>query len=865
MKRLVRRLIRLFPDAFRKRYGDELAEFLDLRAAEIRKSSGTFGVARFWIINTFDLLRTAMAERSLERRQRPPLQKGDGFMNSRLGIRQALHSFRHRRAFAAIAIASLGIGIGANLAVFSVASRALLDALPYKNPQELFMVWGRVEQTGLSRRLVSPANYQDLEQENTVFEAMGAYTEQFFNFAPDDRNGTAQRLGGVSANPGFLKALGVQPIVGRALRADDALRSSGEGPLAILVSHRLWKSRFGADDLARARRVSLNGRDAEVVGVLPPGFYFLDNDMDFIAPLWSPEQLSNWRRRRYLTVVARLKDGVRVDKARAEMELIFARLADTYPDANGGRTVDLLSLDKETRGSAWPVIMLLQGVSLFVLLIAAANVSSFQITGLLSRAREFSTRAALGATRRQLVQQVLNESLLLGTMGGALGVALAATSTRLLTAAIPIDIPGIESAVALGIDARVLLGACVLTAIAGMAAGALPAVYASNFDLRTSLRGGGQESVSRPRRRAQELLVAVGVAVTFMLLLATGLAVKSLMLIQRVDPGFTARSETVAMDLSLDRRYVGLRAQFFENLLERIQAQPGVHSAGVTTHLPLSRESGERTYSLVPDSSLFEQDKPFAEYRRVSERYFDAMGMTLRRGRGFSSRDMQEPSTAVVIINTALAERHWPGEDPIGRRLMIDHGIDQGSTIAREVIGVVADVRHFGRERAVRPELYIPHVDRPWPHMTLVVRATGANAASLVEQARTELGELDRTVPVSNVKTLDDYISASSGARRFSRNLIGGYGAVALLLSSLGIFGIVAHTVGQRKREFAIRSAVGAEERHVLTLVLRDGLRVIGFGLAVGSVGAAALAPLVAGMVYGVELLDMGAVTLQYQ
>ena len=336
------------------------------------------------------------------------------------------------------------------------------------------------------------------------------------------------------------------------------------------------------------------------------------------------------------------------------------------------------------------------------------------------------------------------------------------------------------------------------------------------------------------------------------------------MLIQRVDPGFTARSETVAMDLSLDRRYAGRRAHFFESLLDRIQAQPRIRSAGVTTHLPFSRESGERRYSLVADSSLFEDEKPFAEYRRVSERYFDAMGMTLRRGRGFSPLDMQETSTSVVIINTALAERHWPGQDPIGRRLTIDHGamIDDGSTIAREVIGVVANVRHFGRERAVRPELYIPHVDRPWPHMTLVVRARDASAASLVEQVRTEVGKLDRAVPVSNVKTLGDYISASSGARRFSRNLLGGYGVVALLLSSLGIFGIVAHTAGQRKREFAIRSAVGAQERHVLALVLRDGLRVIGVGLAAGAVGAAALAPLAAGMVYRVELLDIGVASV---
>ena len=232
--------------------------------------------------------------------------------------------------------------------------------------------------------------------------------------------------------------------------------------------------------------------------------------------------------------------------------------------------------------------------------------------------------------------------------------------------------------------------------------------------------------------------------------------------------------------------------------------------------------------------------------------------MTLRRGRGFSTRDMQEPSTAVVVVNAALADRHWPNEDPIGGRLMIDHG----STMEREVIGVVANVRHFGRERAAHPELYIPHVDRPWPHMTLVVRATGASVGSLVEQVRTELGKLDRTIPVSNVKTLDNYLSASSGARRFSRNLLGGYGVVALLLSSLGIFGIVAHTVGQRKREFAIRSAVGAQERHVLALVLRDGLRVIGFGLAAGAVSAAALAPLVADMVYGVELSDMGVASV---
>ncbi len=342
-----------------------------------------------------------------------------------------------RPGIAAASIAAIAVGIGANTAVLAFLSAVLFEPLPYDKPERLVMVWGRVERLGLSRSLVSPANYHDWKSENNVFEKMGAYTEQFYNLEPDD-GGAAERLSAFGATPSFLETLGVRPIVGRGLRPEHVENDGRDGPLWVLISHGLWQRRFGSDMEVPGRRIVLSGRSAEIVGVLPPGFFFLNTKIDILAPLaFSTEQIRSWRAQRYLTVVARLKDGIKVAGAQAEMETVAGRLAEVYPDANKGRTVYLRALDEETFGALSSPLLLLQGASIFVLLIAAANVSNLQLARSLSRSREFATRLVLGCSRRRLFQQLLTESLLLGIVGGILGITVAAATTPLISLAIP--------------------------------------------------------------------------------------------------------------------------------------------------------------------------------------------------------------------------------------------------------------------------------------------------------------------------------------------------------------------------------------------------------------------------------------------
>ena len=771
-------------------------------------------------------------------------------------IRHWLYSVSRRPGIAAASIAAIAVGIGANTAVLAFLSAVLFEPLPYDKPERLVMVWGRVERLGLSRSLVSPANYHDWKSENNVFEKMGAYTEQFYNLEPDD-GGAAERLSAFGATPSFLETLGVRPIVGRGLRPEHVENDGRDGPLWVLISHGLWQRRFGSDMEVPGRRIVLSGRSAEIVGVLPPGFFFLNTKIDILAPLaFSTEQIRSWRAQRYLTVVARLKDGIKVAGAQAEMETVAGRLAEVYPDANKGRTVYLRALDEEAFGALSSPLLLLQGASIFVLLIAAANVSNLQLARSLSRSREFATRLVLGCSRRRLFQQLLTESLLLGIVGGILGITVAAATTPLISLAIPVDIPRVDGD---GVDARVLMGAVALTVAASLAFGLVPAHYASRVELSDSLSERSRSSSSKSRTRAQQLLVAVEVAIALVLLFGAGLMIKSLEALQRVDPGFSARGETLTLDLSLSIRYgePTLRARFFEDLLERINSLSTVHSAGVTSHLPLSRESGGRSYSFIGRTLPALEEKSHGEYRRVSAGYFDAMGIPLKRGRPFSLWHMRELSAGVVIVNEALARQHWAHEeDALGKQLVIEDGPQR----VREVIGIVGNVKHFGLHAPARPELYVPHVDRPWPHMTLVVRALDGNAGLLLEQVHRELDSLDRTIPASNIQTVDQYIAASTGRRRFSRNLLSAFAVVALVLAGLGVYSVMAHAVRQRQKEIGIRVTVGAEERHIVRLILRDGSRTVGVGLAMGLAAAAALTQMIAGMLYDVEPLDLSVV-----
>ena len=749
---------------------------------------------------------------------------------------------------AAASVSAIAIGVAANVAVFNVLKVVVLEPLPFHAPHRLAMVWGRADGVGLTRGLASPANYHDWETTNDVFREMGAYTEQFFNLEPND--GRAERLSGISATPSFLRTLGVRPIAGRSLVPEDAPGESG--PTGVLISHGLWQRHYGSDIDVVGTRLTLSGRSALIVGILPPEFFFLNKRIDVVAPMsFTREQIANWRTQRYLTVVARLADDVSFSEAQAEMTVTAARLAEAYPDANGGRTIHLRSLEDETFGTLGRALWLLQGASLCLLLIAAANVGSLQLASSVARSSEFATRVALGGRRRHLVEQLLSESIFIGGVGGALGIAMAALGTELLKTAVPMDVPRLGGA---GVDALVLASAIALTIASSVLFGLVPALHVSRMDLHGFIKDGAKSSSSGHRRRVQERLVAAEIAVTLVLMVGAGLMVKSLSRLQAVDPGFQVRGQTVAFDLSLSARYgePGLRAAFFEELVGRTEELSGVSASGVTSHLPLSGEEGGRRYHLVGDASPGTEDGLHAEFRRVSAGYLTAMEIPLRGGRPLSREDMRASSTPVVVVNEAFARRHGGDEAVQGMQVVIQ----DGPPIARRIVGVVEDVRHFGMDKPAQPELYVPHVARPWPHMTLVVRFDGAGAGALIELVREEVERLDPSVPVSNVRTMEEYMAASTGRLRFGRNLVGVFGFTALLLSSLGVFGVMSHVVRHRWMEFATRIAVGAERRHILSMVLWDALRIVSWGLVAGIGGAMALTRLLAGTLYAVEPLE---------
>ncbi len=764
-------------------------------------------------------------------------------------LRQALRSLSRSPGFTLVAIATLAAGIGASAALFSVVNAVLLRPLPYVEPERLVMVWDRVTRLGLDRNGVSPSNFVDWRRLSSVFESMDAYTETFVNLAGDD--GPPERVDGMAVTPGFFDTLGVRPLVGRSFHRDDAQPGADAGPRPILISHGIWQQRLGGIRDILGRTLVVNGGRCEIVGVLPPEFLFVGKRFDvFNTFAFSEEQTRNRRGRRWLTVVARMKPGVGVARAQAEMDSVTVRLAEQYPDVNRGRGAQVRLLECQLLGSVRHGLLLLQAAVALMLLIAAGNVANLQLVRSLSRARELATRAAMGATRRRLLRQLLAEGVLLAAGGGAIGVLFAAWGTRLLVTLSPADVPRITDT---RVDVSVLAFSLLLAAAVSVVCGLLPALSASRADLRGVLSEGGRSHTAGGRSRLQGVFVTVQVALSLVLLVGAGLLVKSFIRLQRVDPGFV-QDAAVAMDISLGAVHGDLpaRARVYEQLIERVQAMPGVRFAGITSDLPLSGETSRRSFSLVAESSALASEKLDAEIRRVSSRYFDAMGLTLRSGRGFGTTE-----TGVVVVNEAFARRFLVGQDPRGRELVID----DGPPLRREIVGVVGDVKHFGLDAATPPEIYLSHLDRPWPSMTLVVRAAVGRPIALVPGVRRELAALDKDLPAANVKTIEQYLAGSVAQRRLSMRLLGAFGSVALLLAALGIYGVVADAVSRRSAEIAIRMALGADGRDVTRMVVRDCLRRVQVGLAAGLAGSWILSRGMSGLLYEVTPLDPGVFT----
>jgi putative ABC transport system permease protein len=767
-------------------------------------------------------------------------------------MRYAVRTLLRQLGFAAVAVLTLALGIGANTAIFSVIDAALLRPPPYREPERLVHLWEAKRSRDFEQREASYPDFLDWRaQGSEVFEGLAGYTARPFTLT---EAGEATRTRGAAVTANFFELLGANAAAGRTfVGGEDGL----EGKRVAVISHGLWRRRFGGDPGVVGRAVTLDGQAYTVVGVLPADFNFaLLGDTEVWTPLTPPPAVAARRYQHWVKVIGRLKQGVTLEGAQAHLATVASRIERDDPGAHAGVSLRAVPLQEEFVGSVRPVLFVLLGAVGFVLLIACTNVANLLLARAAARQKEVAIRTALGASRWRVVRQLLTESVLLSLAGGAAGLVLALWGVDALVALIPasqlMQMPYLQS---LSLSREVLLFATGLSLLTGVLFGLTPALSASRADLQGALKEGGRSTVSRGGRRLRDLLVVAEVALALVLLVGAGLLLKSLVTMLRVDPGFDPRGLlTLRVALPPARYKEGDQAtRFYEEALRRVSTVPGVRGAALTSNLPLAGDGGTGTPQIVgrstPDSELTE-----AHLRTVSANYFEVLGVPLVKGRSFSERD-DAKAPPVLLVNKTFAERVFPGEDPLGRRVTFKF---TGDT-QYEIAGVVGDEKVTTLDARTTPVIYFhSRQDSSFDSAALVLRTDAADPLTLAAAVRGEVRALDPEVPVYAVQTLEQLVagSRSTFVRRYPAYLTGVFACVALLLALVGIYGVVSYSVAQRTHEIAVRVALGARTRDVLRLVLGHGLLLALGGIALGALGALALTRLISGLLFGVSAAD---------
>ncbi len=758
----------------------------------------------------------------------------------RYGIRRLLKS----PGFAIVAVVALGLGIGANSAIFSLVDRVLIRPMPYADPDRLVTLWEDASYINFPRNTPSVANFEDWKKQNQVFTGLTGSRDRAGSLTGD---GPPEMVLGGAVTINLFEVLGVQPILGRAFTEDD----DRPGVNVIILSYGLWQSRYGGDPGVIGRSILMNDAKTTIIGVMPPGFTLPKRKTQFLSPAQFTPQMLNNRRQHLLSVIARLKPGITLARSQSDMTAIAGRLAQQYPETNRQLGAVVVPLKDQIVGNTGTALLVLLAAAGCVLLIACANVANLLLAKAAVREREMAIRTAMGAARGRLIIQMMTESVLLALAGGVLGLLLARLSMRVLVALIPTGLPGASQ---LSIDGRLLAFTLGISLLTGIVFGIAPALETTSLEVSEKLKEGGRAGVGGKRRRFRDALVVAEVALALILLVSAGLLLQTLRNLHAIDAGFNPENILTMSTRLPSPKYAdpSKRLAYFEAVVQKIRGLPSVVSAGFTSNLPFTSQGYTADFSI--------EGRPFAPgtsqnalYREVTNDYLQTLRVRLLEGRLFGNDDRAN-SLPVVIINETFKKQYWPNESPLGKRIQTSGD----NTPFQTIVGVVADVRERGLELDMKPAVYLPVMQLPFgwntPHQ-LAIR-TAMDPHAIAKAAREAIWAVDRDQPIADVRTMDDIVDLEVANHKQQTALLGTFAALALVLASLGIYGVLSYAVTQRTREIGVRVALGASIGDVTRMVVGHGIALTVLGIAIGTGVALAVTRSMTKLLVGVKAAD---------